>query len=71
MASNPSQGKLSKPPQLEEVQSADYQSLDKSSSNTLKVLSCLVEDVKLKSQVTYITHLSSNILHCHVAKICV
>jgi hypothetical protein len=37
MASNPSLGKLTKLPQREEVQSADYQPLDKSSSNTLKV----------------------------------
>jgi hypothetical protein len=37
MASNPSLGKSTKLPQREEVQSADYQPLDKSSSNTLKV----------------------------------
>jgi hypothetical protein len=39
MASNSSQGKSTKSPQHEEVQSADYQPLDKSSSNTLKVFS--------------------------------
>jgi hypothetical protein len=37
MASNTSLGKLTKLPQREEEQSADYQPLDKSSSNTLKV----------------------------------
>jgi hypothetical protein len=37
MASNLSPGKSSKLPQREEVHSADYQPLDKSSSNTLKV----------------------------------
>ncbi|XP_023703483.1 uncharacterized protein CG10915 isoform X3 [Cryptotermes secundus] len=36
MASNPSMGKSTKLPQREEVQSTEYQPLDKSSSNTLK-----------------------------------
>ncbi|GFG28981.1 hypothetical protein Cfor_02308 [Coptotermes formosanus] len=47
MASNPSQGKFTKPSQHEEVQSTDYQSSDKSSSNTLKVLSCHSEVIRL------------------------
>jgi hypothetical protein len=37
MASNPGLGKSTELPQHEEVQSADYQALDKSSNNTLKV----------------------------------
>ena len=64
MASNPSQGKLTKTPQLEEVQPSEYQSLDKSSSNTLKVFSLLV--VAGFVLVVYVYRCSCYGNFCHV-----